>query len=93
MENYYGTPKKFVEDGLNEGKDIIILEIEVMGAMKIKEQYPDALLIFISAPSIEVLKRTTSGQRNGTRGGHYQAAETGDGRSCRYGQIRLYCNK
>ena len=61
MENYYGTPKKFVEDGLNEGKDII-LEIEVMGAMKIKEQYPDALLIFISAPSIEVLKERLRGR-------------------------------
>ncbi len=61
VENYYGTPKKFVEDGLNEGKDII-LEIEVMGAMKIKEQYPDALLIFISAPSIEVLKERLRGR-------------------------------
>ncbi len=61
VENYYGTPKKFVEDGLNAGKDII-LEIEVMGAMKIKEQYPDALLIFISAPSIEVLKERLRGR-------------------------------
>lgn len=61
VENYYGTPKKFVEDGLNEGKNII-LEIEVMGAMKIKEQYPDALLIFISAPSIEVLKERLRGR-------------------------------
>ena len=61
VENYYGTPKKFVEDGLNEGKDII-LEIEVMGAMKIKEQYPDGLLIFISAPSIEVLKERLRGR-------------------------------
>ena len=43
VENYYGTPRKFVEESLDQGKNII-LEIEVMGAMKIKEQYPDALV-------------------------------------------------
>ena len=61
VENYYGTPKKYVEQSLNEGKNII-LEIEVMGAMKIKEQYPDALLIFIAAPSISSLKARLAGR-------------------------------
>ncbi len=61
IENYYGTPKKFVEESLKEGKNII-LEIEVMGAMKIKEQYPDALLIFISAPSIDSLRERLKGR-------------------------------
>lgn len=56
VENYYGTPKKYVEQGLEAGRDII-LEIEVMGAMSVKEQFPDALLIFISAPSIAELKK------------------------------------
>ena len=60
-ENYYGTPRKFVEESLNQGKNII-LEIEVMGAMKIKEQYPDALLIFISAPSIDSLRDRLRGR-------------------------------
>ena len=59
--NYYGTPRKFVEESLNQGKNII-LEIEVMGAMKIKEQYPDALLIFISAPSIDSLRDRLRGR-------------------------------
>ena len=44
VENYYGTPKKYVEKSLEEGKDII-LEIEVMGALNVKKQFPDALLI------------------------------------------------
>ncbi|MGN0395018.1 MAG: guanylate kinase [Coprococcus sp.] len=61
VENYYGTPKKYVEESLNQGKNII-LEIEVMGAMRIKEQYPDALLIFISAPSIQSLKERLAGR-------------------------------
>ncbi len=55
VENYYGTPRKYVEQSLNEGKDII-LEIEVMGAMSVKQQYPEALLIFIAAPSIKSLR-------------------------------------
>ena len=61
VENYYGTPRKFVEESLDQGKNII-LEIEVMGAMKIKEQYPDALLIFISAPSIDSLRDRLRGR-------------------------------
>lgn len=61
VENYYGTPRKNVEASLNAGRNII-LEIEVMGALSIKEQYPDALLIFISAPSIESLKERLKGR-------------------------------
>lgn len=54
--NYYGTPKKPVEDMLNQGKHVI-LEIEVQGAMKIKEKCPDALFIFILPPSLKELRR------------------------------------
>lgn len=61
VENYYGTPKKYVEEGLEAGNDII-LEIEVMGALNVKEQFPDALLIFISAPSIAELKNRLAGR-------------------------------
>lgn len=53
--NYYGTPKKAVEDKLAEGKDVI-LEIEVQGAMKIKELCPEAVFIFILPPSLETLR-------------------------------------
>ncbi|MBQ5317593.1 MAG: guanylate kinase [Oscillospiraceae bacterium] len=55
-DNYYGTPRKPVEDMLNEGKHVI-LEIEVQGAMKIKEKCPEAKFIFILPPSLQELKR------------------------------------
>ena len=54
VENFYGTPRKFVEDELDAGKNVI-LEIEVQGAMSITAQYPDALLIFISTKDVETL--------------------------------------
>ena len=55
VDNYYGTPRKFVEDCLNEGKDVI-LEIEIQGALKIKKKFPDSLLIFMAPPSAEELR-------------------------------------
>lgn len=54
FENYYGTPKKFVLDMLNYGKDVI-LEIEVNGALQVKQNYPDSILFFIEAPSEEAI--------------------------------------
>ena len=77
-DNCYGTPKKMVEDARAVGQDVI-LEIEVQGAMQIREKCPDAVLIFILPPSYEELKnrligrhteRLCSGQRPvGNRGG------------------------
>ncbi len=61
VENYYGTPRKFVEDEMAKGNDVI-LEIEVQGAMNIKSQYPDAILIFIAAPDIATLKERLTGR-------------------------------
>ncbi|MDE6529727.1 MAG: guanylate kinase [Lachnospiraceae bacterium] len=55
-DNYYGTPKKYVQQQLKEGRDVI-LEIEIQGALKIKEQFPTALLLFIVPPSAAELKR------------------------------------
>lgn len=54
--NYYGTPKKAVSDMLEAGKNVI-LEIEAQGALKVKEQMPEAVLIFVVPPSISELKR------------------------------------
>lgn len=54
-DNYYGTPRKAVEDKLAEGRDVI-LEIEVQGAMKIKKSCPEAVFVFILPPSVETLK-------------------------------------
>lgn len=54
--NYYGTPRKAVEDMLNEGKDVI-LKIEVEGAMNIKRLFPECCLVFILPPSMQELER------------------------------------
>jgi guanylate kinase len=64
-DNYYGTFKSTVEKALSEGKNIA-LEIDVQGAMQIKEKMPDAVLIFISPPSIEELKDRLLGRNTET---------------------------
>ena len=61
VENYYGTPRKFVEEELAAGHHVI-LEIEVQGAFHIKRQYQDALLIFITAPSAAAIKERLIGR-------------------------------
>lgn len=61
VENYYGTPRKFVEEEIAKGNNVI-LEIEVQGAMRIKEQYPDAVLIFLTAPDAHSLKMRLEGR-------------------------------
>ncbi|MGN0401077.1 MAG: guanylate kinase [Acetatifactor sp.] len=59
--NYYGTPKAYVEEQLAAGRNVI-LEIEIQGALKIKEKFPDSLLIFVTPPSAEELKRRLEGR-------------------------------
>lgn len=54
-ENYYGTPRKAVEDQLLQGKNVV-LEIEVQGAMKIRKSFPEAVFIFILPPTIDELR-------------------------------------
>ena len=52
--NYYGTPKKPVEEALAQGKNII-LDIEVKGALQVKEKMPDAVMIYVLPPDYETL--------------------------------------
>lgn len=59
--NFYGTPRKFVEDSVAAGRDVI-LEIDVNGAMHVKEAYPDAVLVFIAPPSMVTLKNRLIGR-------------------------------
>ena len=61
VSNYYGTPKAYVQEQLNAGKDVI-LEIEIQGALKIKEKFPDTLLLFMTPPSAEALKKRLIGR-------------------------------
>ena len=64
--NYYGTPKKYVQEQLAEGKDVI-LEIEIQGALNIKSQFQNALLLFIAPPSADVLKERLVGRGTETQ--------------------------
>ncbi|MBQ1193387.1 MAG: guanylate kinase [Lachnospiraceae bacterium] len=59
--NYYGTPKDYVEKQLSEGKDVI-LEIDLQGAMKVKEKNPDVVLVFVTPPSAAELKKRLVGR-------------------------------
>ena len=60
-ENYYGTPRKQVFKKLDEGKDVI-LEIEVQGALQVKEKCPEAVLVFVMPPSVEELEARLKGR-------------------------------
>lgn len=55
VNNFYGTPREYVEERLSAGEDVI-LEIEPQGALKVKEKYPEAVLIFIVPPSANELE-------------------------------------
>ena len=61
VNHYYGTPRKYVEDKLAQGIDVI-LEIEIQGALQIKKQYPNAVLLFVMPPSAEVLEKRLRGR-------------------------------
>ena len=61
VEHSYGTPKAFVEKNLSQGKNVI-LEIEIQGALKVKEKYPEAVLVFITAPDAHTLHDRLAGR-------------------------------
>lgn len=86
VDNYYGTPKEYVEQSLADGKNVI-LEIEIQGALQVKEMYPESVSIFIMPPSAQILikrllergtedlktikKRMTRAQKEGLRAKYY----------------------
>lgn len=55
VNNYYGTPREFVEKQLTDGYDVF-LEIEVQGALQVKKNFPEGVFIFLLPPSLEELK-------------------------------------
>lgn len=59
--NYYGTPKSYVMEQLEAGKNVI-LEIEIQGALKVKEKFPDTLLLFVTPPSASELEHRLRGR-------------------------------
>ena len=64
-DHYYGTPREYVMKNLAEGKDVI-LEIEVQGAMQIKKDNPDAVLVFITTPSAAEMAKRLIGRKTET---------------------------
>lgn len=59
--NYYGTPRRFVEETLASGRDVI-LEIEVQGAMQVKQKFPQGIFLFLAPPDLEELKNRIVGR-------------------------------
>ena len=62
VDHYYGSPKAFVMENIAEGRDVI-LEIEVQGAMQIKKEHPEAVLVFVTTPSAAEMARRLIGRK------------------------------
>ncbi|QEK11992.1 guanylate kinase [Crassaminicella thermophila] len=60
-DNYYGTPKKYVIEEIKKGNNVL-LEIDIQGALQVKEKYPEGIFIFILPPSMEELKKRIIGR-------------------------------
>ncbi len=61
VNNYYGTPRAYVEETLAKGKDVF-LEIEVQGALQVKNNFPQGVFIFLFPPSLDELKNRIEGR-------------------------------
>ena len=85
VNNYYGTPRAYVDEMLNDGKDVI-LEIEIQGALNVKKKFPETLLIFVVTPSAAELERRLKGRGTETteviRSRLKRAAEESDAIEC-----------
>lgn len=66
VKNYYGTPKAYVQQQLDLGKNVI-LEIEIQGALKIKKQFPETILLFVTAPDAKTLRDRLVGRGTETQ--------------------------
>ncbi|WP_430882854.1 guanylate kinase [Fusibacter sp. JL216-2] len=64
-DNFYGTPKKFVMDELLEGRNVL-LEIDIQGAMQVREKYPEGVFVFVLPPSMKELKNRIIGRGSET---------------------------
>jgi len=64
FDDLYGTPRAPVEEHLAAGDDVL-LEIDVQGALAVRDAFPDAVLVFVRAPSHEELRRRLVGRRRG----------------------------
>lgn len=67
VDNYYGTPRAYVEEMLQAGRDVI-LEIEMQGARKIRKVFPDAVLLFVTTKDVGTLMERLKGRGTETAG-------------------------
>ena len=65
VNNYYGTPRDFVEKNINKGNNVI-LEIETQGALQVKKMMPEAVMIFVLPPNADTLKERLVGRQTET---------------------------
>jgi guanylate kinase len=63
--NYYGTPRKYVDDMLNAGENVL-LEIDIQGALQVKKKFPNGVFIFLIPPSLQELKHRIVGRGSET---------------------------
>jgi len=61
VKNFYGTPRKYVEEQITKGKTVL-LDIEVIGALQVKQKFPDAVLVFLMPPTIKELELRLTGR-------------------------------
>ena len=64
-DNFYGTPRQFVMDQLNTGKDVL-LEIDIQGALQVKKRFPEGVFVFIVPPSLKILSERLHGRGTDT---------------------------
>ena len=88
VKHSYGTPKAYVEEQLDAGKDVL-LEIEIQGALQVKEKRPDTLLVFITPPTAEELERRLRGRGTETEEVIKGRMERAKGGSTGHGPVRL----
>ena len=65
-DNYYGTPKDFVLEKLSKGEDVL-LEIDIQGAIKVREKFPEGIFVFILPPSMAELRNRIVGRGSETK--------------------------
>jgi guanylate kinase len=61
VNHYYGTPKRYVEEQLQAGRDVI-LEIDIQGALQVKKAFPETLLLFVTPPNAQILQERLVGR-------------------------------
>ena len=90
--NFYGTPKRFVDEAMDKGQDVI-LDIEVQGALQVTSKRPDTVQIFIAPPSWKELERRLKDRRHRRSRQSAEASAPGQGGVPDRPYLRLFCHQ